>query len=169
MCRSWWLNVRKDLRGFLKIERGWYGDPSSTGCIGPGQFTIRTWNALARKPEGKAIGMKVISEKDRDTDNDQRRDPHINVMATAFLMKDNSKLLKGLPPTGENLYMIHNVGPAVVPVLKGSNYADEKLEESMRQNGKRANETPQQWVQRQIGNYQKHHKIANDWYENQKR
>ena len=157
----------KILRGFLHIEDGWYGDISGTGCVGPGQFSQRTWNNLAKMKEGKEIGMTPITKANEGKDTDPRRNPHINVMATALLMKDNAKLLKGLPATGENLYMIHNVGPAVTSVIKGSNNVSEKLEESMRQNGKKPNETPTQWANRQIAKYQDSYKKANDWYEKQ--
>lgn len=35
------------LRGFVKMEDGWYGNISPTGATGVGQFTMGTWNWLS--------------------------------------------------------------------------------------------------------------------------
>lgn len=109
-----------DFRGFLKMEDGWYGKMSPTGAIGAGQFIQGTWDDLARTPDGRAIGMTVIGNRFRGP-NDPRRDSHTNIMATGLLARENAKMLRraGLPITGENLYMMHNIGPGIIPVMLG--------------------------------------------------
>ena len=113
----------KTLRGFVKMEAGWNGQMSPTGAIGTGQFTQGTWNDLAKSKEGQNIGMKPITSSNFRTANDPRYDKRVNTLATALLAKQNADRLKseGVAVTGENLYMLHNIGPGVIPALKGSN------------------------------------------------
>ena len=165
----------KTLRGFLHMEDGWYGSDSNTGAIGPGQFTFDTWNDLAKTKEGKEIGMKPITRNKDGSGNfrkadDPRRDPHINVMATALFARNNAEKLKaaGVPVTSETLYMVHNIGSGVIPALQGSDKVNKATLDSMDKNRRRPNETPTQFVKRQMSILSSHYKIANDWYENQK-
>lgn len=108
------------LRGFVKMEDGWTGKMSPTGAIGTGQFVQGTWDGLAATKEGQAIGMTKIGKRFR-TAQDPRHDKRINTLATALLAKQNAKMLtdNGLPVTGENLYMMHNIGPGIMSVMKG--------------------------------------------------
>ena len=52
---------KRQLRGLVKIEDGWYGNVSPTGATGVGQFTRGTWNWLATTDEGRALGMTQIT------------------------------------------------------------------------------------------------------------
>lgn len=124
------------LRGFVKMEDGWTGKMSTTGAIGVGQFIQSTWNNLAKTKEGKEIGMTPIDSSNFRKDNDPRHDKRINTLATGLLAKQNADILKkkGVDPTGENLYMVHNIGPGVIPAMKGEPVNESTLT-AMRHNG----------------------------------
>nr|WP_312821766.1 tail tape measure protein [Acinetobacter oleivorans] len=152
----------KTLRGFVKIEDGWSGKMSPTGAIGTGQFTQGTWDDLAKTKEGQAIGMSKIGNRFR-TKNDPRFDKRVNTLATGLLAKQNAERLKkaGLEVTGENLYMLHNIGPGVIPALQGRNSVSAKTIEAMRNNGMQSNESPVAFAQRQKNKFQQHYNLAN--------
>ncbi|UJQ43451.1 lysozyme-like domain protein [Acinetobacter phage vB_AbM_WUPSU] len=152
----------KVLRGFVKMEAGWKGAMSPTGAIGTGQFIQSTWNSLAKTSEGKEIGMTEINKSNFRKANDPRYNKRINTMATALLAKKNADMLRaaGLPVTGENLYMMHNIGPGVIPALKGGNVSS-ATELAMRQNGKRSGESAAQFAKRQQSIFQGHYSTAN--------
>lgn len=157
------------LRGFVKMENGWTGKMSPTGAIGTGQFIQSTWDGLAKSKEGKAIGMTVIGSRFR-TKADPRYDKRINTLATGLLAQQNAQVLKkyGLPVTGENLYLAHNIGAETFARALSGKGASKKGRLAMRQNGMRANETPQQFVLRQAGIFKKHYKAANKLAESPK-
>lgn len=150
------------LRGFVKMEAGWTGKMSPTGAIGTGQFTQGTWNGLAGTAEGRAIGMTKIDKSNFRKANDPRHDKRINTLATGLLAKQNADILKknGLPVTGENLYMLHNIGPGVISALKGGS-VNAATEKAMRQNGKRSGESAAQFAKRQQGIFSGHYATAN--------
>ena len=150
------------LRGFVKMEAGWTGAMSPTGAIGTGQFTQGTWNSLVGTAEGRAIGMTKIDKSNFRQANDPRRDKRINTLATGLLAKQNADILKnnGLPITGENLYMLHNIGPGVISALKGGS-VNAATEKAMRQNGKRSGESAAQFAKRQQGIFSGHYATAN--------
>ena len=150
------------LRGFVKMEAGWTGKMSPTGAIGTGQFTQGTWNSLVGTAEGRAIGMTKIDKSNFRQANDPRRDKRINTLATGLLAKQNADILKnnGLPITGENLYMLHNIGPGVISALKGGS-VNAATEKAMRQNGKRSGESAAQFAKRQQGIFSGHYATAN--------
>ncbi|WFD61215.1 lysozyme-like protein [Acinetobacter phage XC1] len=152
----------KVLRGFVKMEAGWKGAMSPTGAIGTGQFIQSTWNSLAKTSEGKEIGMTEINKSNFRKANDPRYNKRINTMATALLAKKNADMLRaaGLPVTGENLYMMHNIGPGVIPALKGGTVSS-ATELAMRQNGKRSGESAAQFAKRQQSIFQGHYSTAN--------
>lgn len=145
------------LRGFALKEGGWTGKDSSTSAVGVGQFTKNTWNDLIKKfpQEAAAIGMNEINDSNKLKANDPRRNKRINTMAMALLIsKEIDPALKryGIPITDENRYLVYNIGSGVLPLLAGKNVSNSaKLEKSMRLNGKKANETQQQWLKRQGG------------------
>lgn len=150
------------LRGFVKMEAGWTGKMSPTGAIGTGQFTQGTWNSLVGTAEGRAIGMTKIDKSNFRKANDPRHDKRINTLATGLLAKQNADILKknGLPVTGENLYMLHNIGPGVISALKGGS-VNAATEKAMRQNGKRSGESAAQFAKRQQGIFGGHYATAN--------
>lgn len=151
------------LRGFVKMEAGWTGKMSPTGAIGTGQFTQRTWNSLAGSAEGQAIGMTSINSSNFRQANDPRWDKRTNTLATGLLAKQNADILRrnGLDVTGENLYMLHNIGPGVIPALKGSNSVTASTLDAMRKNGMTSGMTPTDFVQFQQGRFQSHYEAAN--------
>ena len=153
----------KTLRGFVKMEAGWNGQMSPTGAIGTGQFTQGTWNDLAKSKEGQNIGMKPITSSNFRTANDPRYDKRVNTLATGLLAKQNFDRLKrdGVATTGENLYMLHNIGPGVIPALKGSNNVHPETLKAMRQNGKKDDETPVEFANRQRAIFNTHYASAN--------
>ena len=152
------------LRGFIKMEAGWTGAMSPTGAIGAGQFIQSTWDGLARTADGRAIGMTVIGNRFRRAD-DPRRDQHINILATSLLARDNARQLRaaGLPLTGENLYMMHNIGPGIIPVMLGRP-ASERTLLAMRQNGMQPNQTSAQFLTMQKQRFTSHYETANRAY-----
>lgn len=151
----------KVLRGFVKMEAGWTGKMSPTGAIGTGQFIKSTWDSLANTEDGKSIGMTKIGKRFR-TAQDPRYNKHINTLATGLLAKQNADVLKkyGIPITGENLYLAHNIGAETFArALSGkANAAGLK---AMRQNGMKKNESPKQFVDRQRAIFMKHYNAAN--------
>lgn len=151
------------LRGFVKMEDGWTGKMSPTGAIGTGQFTQGTWNGLAKTDAGKEIGMTKINKTNFRKASDPRRNQQINTLATGLLAKQNADLLKkhGLPLTGENLYMLHNIGPGVIPVLKGSTKVSDATMEAMKVNGWVKGMTPKSFVKYQKKRFNNHYSIAN--------
>lgn len=164
----------KVLRGFVKMEGGWTGAMSNTGAIGTGQFTESsggdpnrrqgTWNTLAKSKEGQSIGMTLVTRGNFRNQDDPRRNKRINTLATALLAKQNAEVLKraGVPVTGANLYMAHNIGPrAVIDVSKGRTVGKASIK-AMNDNGKRPDETAEQFFKRQSGRYQKHYNEANN-------
>ena len=152
----------KVLRGFVKMEAGWTGKMSPTGAIGTGQFIQSTWNGLAKTAEGKAIGMTEINKSNFRKSNDPRYNKRVNTLATGLLAKQNADILRknGLAVTGENLYMLHNIGPGVISALKGGGVSA-ATEKAMRQNGKRPNESAAQFAKRQQGIFSGHYGAAN--------
>ncbi|QFR56605.1 hypothetical protein CPT_Mendera_056 [Stenotrophomonas phage Mendera] len=151
------------LRGFVKMEGGWTGKMSPTGAIGTGQFTQGTWNSLAGTAEGQAIGMTRIDRSNFRQANDPRRNDRTNTLATGLLAKQNADILRrnGLDVTGENLYMLHNIGPGVIPALKGSNSVSASTLDAMRKNGMTGNMSPTDFVKFQTGRFQSHYEAAN--------
>lgn len=149
------------LRGFVKMEAGWKGAMSPTGAIGTGQFVKKTWDGLAETRDGQAIGMTKIGSRFR-TAADPRHDKRINTLATGLLAKQNADLLRknGLSATGENLYMLHNIGPGVIPALKGSDNVSSDTRLAMDQNGGRG-KSATQFVEYQKKNYNRHYAEAN--------
>lgn len=149
------------LRGFIKMEAGWGNQMSPTGAIGVGQFTQGTWDALAKTEEGKAIGMTKIG-KDFRTNQDPRYNKKINTLATALLAKQNADLLKkkGMEPTGENLYMVHNIGPGFINAATGGKVHPATLK-AMQQNGMKPGMTPEDFIEYQKGRFNSHYQAAN--------
>ncbi len=149
------------LRGFIKMEAGWTGRMSPTGAIGTGQFIQPTWDNMARTAEGRAIGMTVIGSNFRRA-SDPRFDKRINTLATGLLAKNNAAMLvaRGIPVTGENLYMMHNIGPGIIPVMLGQPVSSATLL-AMQQNGMLANQTPAQFLIWQKGRFAEHFAAAN--------
>ncbi|MDY6481702.1 phage tail tape measure protein [Acinetobacter faecalis] len=153
----------KVLRGFVKMEAGWTGKMSPTGAIGTGQFIQSTWNGLAKTKDGKEIGMTKIDKSNFRKANDPRYNKHINTLATGLLAKQNAEILKkhGLPVTGENLYMLHNIGPGVIPAIKGSNDVSKATLKAMKVNGWEKGMTPKTFVEAQKRRFNGHHQVAN--------
>lgn len=148
------------LRGFALKEGGWTGKDSSTNAVGVGQFTVGTWRGLIKNfpQEAAAIGMTDINDSNKLKANDPRRDKRVNSMAMAlYITKEIDPALKryGIPITDENRYLVYNIGNGVLPLLAGKTIKNTKLrkdiERAMKLNGKKANETQQQWLKRQGG------------------
>lgn len=150
------------MRGFIKMEGGWTGKMSPTGAIGTGQFTQGTWDELAKTKEGQEIGMTKIGNRFR-TAADPRFDKRTNTLATALLAKKNAELLKkaGVPVTGENLYMLHNIGPGILPALQGRNDVNAETIKAMRQNGMQNGMSATDFVRYQKSRYNEQYQIAN--------
>lgn len=153
----------KTLRGFVKMEDGWYGKMSGTGAIGTGQFTLDTWNDLAKTKEGQEIGMTLITKDNFRKDNDPRWNKRVNTLATALLAKKNGDLLKkqGIEATGENLYMAHNIGVGGFTRAMRGNATTGDID-AMRKNGMKQGMTPQEFVQYQKGRFNNHYAQANN-------
>lgn len=172
------------LRGFIKMEAGWTGDMSPTGAIGAGQFTADTWNRLISRG-GAQIGMTPITgvyreEKDASgktirprikpnpngnfrTPEDPRFNRRVNTMATGLLAAGNAGMLQraGLPVTGANLYMMHNIGPGIIPVMQGKPASSATLK-AMRQNGMGGQiNTPEKFLDYQKGRFDLAYQDAN--------
>ncbi|WP_371864963.1 phage tail tape measure protein [Acinetobacter bereziniae] len=152
----------KVLRGFVKMEAGWTGKMSPTGAIGTGQFIQPTWDGLAKTKEGQEIGMTKIGKRFK-TAKDPRFDKRINTLATGLLAKQNADILikNGLPVTGENLYLLHNVGAGIIPAIKGSNKVSRATLEAIKVNTPIKGQSPKQFVAYQKGVFNDHYKVAN--------
>jgi hypothetical protein len=173
-----------ELRGFIKMEAGWTGNMSPTGAIGTGQFTAGTWNSLISKG-GAQLGMTRITgiygeEKDEKgrpikphikpnpngnfrTEQDPRFNRRINTLATGLLASGNAEMLRraGIPITGANLYMMHNIGPGIIDVMKGRSASASTID-AMRKNGMTgAINTPEKFLQFQKGRYETAYQEAN--------
>lgn len=153
------------LRGFIKMEDGWTGKMSPTGAIGTGQFILSTWNSLANSPAGKAIGMEVITMGPKGTfrkDSDPRYNMRVNTLATALLARMNADILirNKIPVTGENLYMMHNIGPGIINVMLGKTVSSATLL-AMQQNGMKAGWTAAEFLSWQQGRFNQQYAIAN--------
>jgi len=153
------------LRGFVKMEAGWTGAMSPTGAIGTGQFIVSTWNSLAKTPAGKAIGMVSITMGTNGTfrtAQDPRYNMRINTLATALLARLNADILvkNKLPVTGENLYMLHNIGPGIINVMLGRPVAASTIQ-AMEQNGMKAGMSPQDFLAYQKARFNAQYQIAN--------
>lgn len=100
------------LRGLVKMEDGWLNKLSPTGATGVGQFTVGTWNWLAGKEEGRALGMTPVTARNRGTLADPRRNKRINTLAIGALARWHIMRFQelGIRVTDENLYMAHNIG-----------------------------------------------------------
>lgn len=151
------------LRGFVKMEAGWTGKMSPTGAIGTGQFIYNTWNGLAAQPAGRAIGMVAITSKTFRTPQDPRFDMHVNTLATALLAKQNADQLthNKIPVTGENLYMMHNIGPGIMNVMLGKPISKATLT-AMQQNGMKVGMSPADFLAYQQGRFNAQYAIANN-------
>ncbi|KAF1013165.1 MAG: hypothetical protein GAK29_04739 [Acinetobacter bereziniae] len=151
----------KVLRGFVKMEAGWTGKMSPTGAIGTGQFIQPTWDGLAKTKEGQEIGMTKIGKRFR-TAKDPRYDKRVNTLATGLLAKQNADILikNGLPVTGENLYLLHNVGAGIIPAIKGSNKVSKATLKAIKANTPIKGQTPKQFVAYQKGIFNDHYKVA---------
>lgn len=149
------------LRGLVKMEAGWKGQMSPTGAIGVGQFTQGTWDSLAKTPEGKELGMIVIGDRFR-TPQDPRHDKKLNTLATALLAKKNSEILvkNGMDVNGENLYMMHNIGPGFIKAVKTGEASPATIK-AMQQNGMKPGMTPASFVEYQKGRFNNHYQDAN--------
>ena len=170
----------KVMRGFVKMEAGYTGKMSPTGAIGIGQFTEEsagrggqknkkgeiikdgTWNSLAKTPEGIDIGMRLITPDNFRTDRDPRYDQRVNMMATALLAKNNAKLLEaaGMPASGENLYMMHNIGPGFITAMQGGTVSQKTLD-AMGHNGMKPGQSPADFVKMQKDRFNNHMAQAN--------
>ncbi len=150
------------LRGFIKMEGGWTGAMSPTGAIGTGQFIQSTWNSLAKSAEGQAIGMIPITNQTFRTPQDPRFDKRVNTLATGLLAKGNAQMLTraGIPVTGENLYMMHNIGPGIIPVMLGQPASNATIL-AMQQNGMLPGQTPSQFLEYQKKRFSQHYADAN--------
>jgi hypothetical protein len=151
------------LRGFVKMEGGWTGRDSNTGAIGIGQFTYDTWNELAGTADGKSIGMKPITKQTFRTQADPRRDQRTNALATALLAKNNADRLRkaGVPVTGENLYMAHNIGTGgFIRAMSGANLSATEWR-NLRVNGWKPGMTSQDFVEFQKGRFRDAYASAN--------
>lgn len=150
------------LRGFVKMEGGWTGAMSPTGAIGTGQFIQSTWNSLSKTAEGQAIGMTPITNATFRTPQDPRFDKRVNTLATGLLAKGNAQMLTkaGIPVTGENLYMMHNIGPGIIPVMLGQPASNATIL-AMQQNGMLPGQTPAQFLEYQKKRFSQHYADAN--------
>ena len=153
------------LRGFIKMEDGWTGKMSPTGAIGTGQFIMSTWNSLAATAAGQAIGMTPITTGAKGnfrTENDPRFNMRVNTLATGLLARQNADILirNKIPVTGENLYMLHNIGPGIINVMLGKPVSDATLL-AMQQNGMKVGMTPEQFLAYQKGRFNTQYAIAN--------
>ncbi|MCW9718557.1 transglycosylase SLT domain-containing protein [Avibacterium sp. 21-599] len=150
------------LRGLIKMEDGWYGKVSPSGATGIGQFTVKTWNWLAQKPEGKAIGMKAITSKTKGTSADPRRNKRINTLATGLLARWHIEQFaeRQIMPTDANLYMAHNIGLEGLHRAMQGRSTQEDIE-NMRKNGMKRWMNPTDFIAYQKGRYYQQWQLAN--------
>lgn len=150
------------LRGFVKMEDGWYGNISPTGATGVGQFTVGTWNWLSETDRGKQLGMKLITAKNRGSYSDPRRDKYTNTLATALLARWHIEQfqLRNIPITDENLYMAHNIGlDGLHRAMMGKATKEDIL--NMRRNGMKSWMTVRDFLNYQKGRFLAHKQEAN--------
>lgn len=150
------------LRGFVKMEDGWYGNISPTGATGVGQFTMGTWNWLSETERGKQLGMKLITAKNRGSYADPRRDKYTNTLATALLARWHIEQfqLRNIPITDENLYMAHNIGlDGLHRAMMGKATKEDIL--NMRRNGMKSWMTVRDFLNYQKGRFLAHKQEAN--------
>lgn len=151
------------MRGLLSMEGGTKGQQSSTGALGVGQFVQKTWNNLAKTPEGKAIGMTSINNSNFRKDNDPRKNNRVNMLATGLLTKQNQSTLErnGIPITPANLYMAHNMGPALVLAAYGKTATTPQMKRNMAVNGGNANMSAKEFLDFQSERYNDHYAKSN--------
>lgn len=164
-------------RGLVHMEKGWTGEMSPTGAIGTGQFTAGTWNSLIKNHGGASLGMIPLTGIYKEeparikpnpyggnyrTPQDPRFDKRANTLATGLLASLNAKTLvaNGIPVTAENLYMLHNIGDGIIPVMKGRGASAATLD-AMRKNGMLSGQTAQDFLNYQKARYQRSYEIAN--------
>lgn len=150
------------LRGLVKFEDGWWGNISPTGATGVGQFTQRTWNWLANSLEGYRIGMQPITSKNKQTHQDPRKNPRVNMLATGLYARWHVEQFKrrGIVPTDENLYLAHNIGlGGLYRALQGrSTSADIQ---KMKHNGMKPGMDVKTFLAYQTARYNRHKYLAN--------
>lgn len=151
------------MRGLLSMEGGTKGQQSSTGALGVGQFVQKTWNNLAKTPEGKAIGMTPINNSNFRKDNDPRKNNRVNMLATGLLTKQNQSTLErnGIPITPANLYMSHNMGPGLVLAAYGKIPTTAQMKKNMVVNGGNANMSAKEFLDFQSERYNNHYAKSN--------
>ncbi|PJG82771.1 lytic murein transglycosylase [Caviibacterium pharyngocola] len=150
------------LRGLIKMEDGWYDNISPTGATGVGQFTMGTWNWLAAKPEGKAIGMRLVDIRNKGTRADPRRNKYINTLATGLLARWHIDQFRerGITISDANLYMAHNIGlDGFHRALQGKATADDIR--NMRLNGMKRGMTVSGFIAYQKRRYEQNKAEAN--------
>ncbi|MDG2961721.1 transglycosylase SLT domain-containing protein [Exercitatus varius] len=150
------------LRGLIKMEDGWNGNISPTGATGVGQFTVSTWNWLALKPEGQAIGMRPITSRTKGTRLDPRRNKYINTLATGLLVRWHIDQFRerGITISDANLYMAHNIGlDGLHRALQGKSTAEDIR--NMRHNGMKRGMSVSAFLSYQKGRYEQHKAEAN--------
>jgi hypothetical protein len=135
------------LKGVVNIEGGTTGKASPTGALGAGQFVETTWNSLANAPEGKALGMRLVTAANKGTPDDPRRDNNVNIQATGLLAKQNGSLLDkaGVAKTPENLFLVHNIGPGIIEGIK-TGKVDDQTTQFMKLNGFKEGDSVKGWI-----------------------
>lgn len=150
------------LRGLIKMENGWYGNISPTGATGVGQFTMGTWNWLAETEGGKQLNMRPITQRNRGTYADPRKDKYTNTLATALLARWHIEQfqLRNIPTTDENLYMAHNIGlGGLHRAILGHTTKEDLL--NMRRNGMKRGMTVKAFLDYQKSRFIAHKQAAN--------
>ncbi|MGX2956080.1 hypothetical protein ACWIYZ_03185 [Ursidibacter arcticus] len=150
------------LRGLVKMENGWLNKLSPTGATGVGQFTIGTWNWLAGKEEGRALGMTLVTARNRGTLADPRRNKRINTLAIGALARWHIARFQelGIRITDENLYMAHNIGlDGLHRALLGRSTKEDIR--NMRLNGMKSWMSVRDFLSYQKGRYNMHKYEAN--------
>lgn len=150
------------LRGLVKMESGWSGKISPTGATGVGQFTMGTWNWLARTEQGQSIGMQLITPANRGTSADPRHNKYINTLATGLYTRWHIERFRerGIRPTDANLYMAHNIGlDGLHRALLGKSTVKDII--NMRRNGMKRWMSVQDFIHYQQARYLHHQSVAN--------
>lgn len=150
------------LRGLVKMENGWKNNISPTGATGVGQFTVKTWNWLASTDEGRMLGMKPISSRNRGTYADPRLNKRINTLATALYARWHIEQFveRRVPVTDANLYMAHNIGlDGFHRALSGHSTIEDI--KNMRRNGMKRGMSVRDFLIYQKSRYNTHKQIAN--------
>ena len=139
------------LRKILANEGGMTGNISTTGARGPFQFTVGTWNGFAKTPEGKAIGMRMVTDSNTGICGvDPRDNMEANLRAGVLLARDNIKYLMspqakalGLAPTEENVYLTHAIGYGGLTNIAKGNYDKKTISDIMNNGGKNVKDITQ--------------------------